>query len=173
MCFTSGRSIYMDYTIKEISSEHDDEICHIIKKIGAEYGAIGEGFGPSDLEVTAMSQNYNDINKSRYLIAIKQGKIVGGCGIASFNNSNQVCELRKLFLLQEDRGTGLGKKLTEECLAYAKSKGYNQCYLDTLSSMKVAISLYKKLGFTHLAEPLAGTIHNSCDIWMIKDLEET
>ncbi len=41
--------------ILPISAEYDQTICDIIKKVGAEFGAIGEGFGPSDAEVLAMS----------------------------------------------------------------------------------------------------------------------
>ena len=160
----------MSYEIQEIKPSHDTQVCEIIKKVGEEYGAIGEGFGPSDPEVNAMSQHYNDESSSRYFVAFIKGSIVGGSGIAAFNDSNDVCELRKLFLLPESRGLGLGKKLTEDCLVYAKSKGYKQCYLDTLHSMKSAIELYEKLGFKHLDKPLAGTIHNSCDVWMLKEL---
>jgi putative acetyltransferase len=160
----------VSYEIQEIKPLHDTKVCEIIKKVGEEYGAIGEGFGPSDPEVKAMSQNYKDESSSRYLVATIKGSIVGGSGIASFNGSNDVCELRKLFLLSESRGLGLGKKLTEDCLEYAKRKGYKKCYLDTLRSMKSAIALYEKLGFKHLDKPLEGTIHNSCDVWMLKEL---
>lgn len=160
----------MNYDIKEIKPLHDSKVCAIIKKVAEEYGAIGEGFGSSDPEVTAMSQHYKDESASRYLVATVKGNIVGGSGIGAFNGSHDVCELRKLFLLSESRGLGLGKKLTETCLDYAKSKGYTRCYLDTLISMKSAISLYEKLGFTHLDKPLEGTIHHGCDIWMLKEL---
>jgi putative acetyltransferase len=158
------------YKIQEIKPLDDTAIGNIIKKVGEEYGAIGDGFGPSDAEVNAMSQHYADENASRYFIATIKGNIVGGCGIAAFNGSNDVCELRKLFLLPESRGLGLGKKLTEDCLKYAQHKGYTKCYLDTLKSMKSAISLYEKLGFKHLDKSLAGTIHNGCDVWMLKAL---
>ena len=160
----------MAYEIQEINSKHDAKICEIIKKVGEEFGAIGEGFGPSDPEVNAMSENYMDTTSSQYLVAIVSGNIVGGSGVASFNGSNEICELRKLFLLPDSRGLGLGKKLTEDCLAYARSKGYQKCYLDTLKSMTSAISLYEKLGFKHLNKPLEGTIHNGCDVWMLKEL---
>lgn len=160
----------MCYKIKEIKPLDDTAIGNIIKKVGEEYGAIGDGFGPSDAEVNAMSQHYADENASRYFIATIKGNIVGGCGIAAFNGSNDVCELRKLFLLPESRGLGLGKKLTEDCLKYAQHKGYTKCYLDTLKSMQSAISLYEKLGFKHLDKSLAGTIHNGCDVWMLKAL---
>jgi putative acetyltransferase len=160
----------VSYQIQQIKPIHDTTICQIIKKVGEEYGAVGEGFGPSDPEVNAMSQHYNDESSSRYFVAFIKGSIVGGSGIAAFNGSREVSELRKLFLLPESRGLGVGKKLTVECLEYAKRKGYKKCYLDTLRSMKSAIALYEKLGFKHLDKPLEGTIHNSCDVWMLKEL---
>lgn len=158
------------YKIGNITSEDDKTICRIIKGVGKEYGAIGEGFGPSDPEVIGMSQHYNDKTRSLYLVATINGKIVGGSGIAAFNGSDKTCELRKLFLLPESRGLGIGKALTLQCLEYAKSKGYTQCYLDTLTSMKSAVSLYEKIGFIHLDKPLDGTIHSGCDVWMLKTL---
>ncbi|MDY7220478.1 GNAT family N-acetyltransferase [Denitrificimonas sp. JX-1] len=160
----------MGYEIQEIQAKYNAKICAIIKRVGQEFGAIGEGFGPSDPEVNAMSEHYTDSTSSKYLVAIVNNDIVGGGGIAPFNGSADVCELRKLFLLPESRGLGIGKKLTEECLAYAKSKGYKQCYLDTLKSMTSAISLYERLGFKHLDAPLEGTIHGGCDVWMLKAL---
>ncbi|MFT7561147.1 MAG: putative acetyltransferase [Flavobacteriales bacterium] len=160
----------MNYEIKEIKPQHDAKICEIIKSVGEEYGAIGEGFGPSDPEANTMSQNYKDDSSSKYLVATINDTIVGGSGVASFNGSYEICELRKLFLLPESRGLGLGKRLTEDCLTYAKSKGYKKCYLDTLKNMTSAISLYENLGFQYLDKPFEGTIHNGCDVWMLKEL---
>jgi len=161
----------MTLLITAIEPQHDHEICKIIKAVGAEFGAVGEGFGPSDPEVEAMSQHYTQQNKSRYLIALVDGKIVGGCGLAPFAGSDSVCELKKLFLLPEGRGLGLGRKLSEQCFEFAKQQGFKQCYLDTLTSMKAAVALYEKLGFEHLTAPLAGTEHNGCDVWMLKELD--
>jgi len=158
------------FKIEEMKPEFDNVICQIIKSVGAEYGAIGDGFGPSDPEVLCMSQHYTRKSNSIYLVSIINSKVVGGCGIAPFIGRSDVCELRKLFLLPENRGLGLGKALTEKCLTYAKTKGYTKCYLDTLSTMKSAISLYEKFGFTHMAHPFEGTEHSSCDVWMIKNL---
>ena len=160
----------MLYKIEEIKPQYDAKICAIIKRVGEEYGALGDGYGPSDDEVTAMSKHYTGESSSRYFVASIQGTIIGGGGVAPFNSSQKICELRKLFLLPESRGLGLGKKITEQCLAYAKNKGYQQCYLDTLENMTSAISLYEKLGFKYLDKPLEGTIHQGCNIWMLKDL---
>ncbi|WP_282166842.1 GNAT family N-acetyltransferase [Shewanella japonica] len=158
----------MNIEIKPITPNQDQSVADIIAKVGTEFGAIGEGFGPSDPEVSQMSRYYSLENKSQYYVATLNGQIVGCGGIAKFNDSEQTCELRKLFLLPESRGFGIGRKLTKVCLDFAQSQGYEQCYLDTLASMKAAISLYESMGFTHLDKPLTGTIHGGCDIWMLK-----
>ncbi|WP_022942950.1 GNAT family N-acetyltransferase [Psychromonas hadalis] len=158
----------MLYNVKPIKRTHDKSICNIIKQVGREYGAIGEGFGPSDSEVEAISQHYLTINNSCYFIATIDNKVVGGAGIASFQEN--ICELKKLFLLPESRGLGIGKALTAQCLSYAKNAGYQYCYLDTLSNMKSAIKLYESFAFKRLNQPLDNTIHGGCDVWMLKTL---
>ncbi len=159
----------MQTTIQAIKKTDNQTIAKIIRTVGAEFGAIGDGFGPSDPEVECMSGHYLDETMSLYLVALVDGEVVGGCGIAAFAQQKSICELRKLFLLPGSRGLGLGKQLAERCLDYAQSKGYQSCYLDTLSNMDSAINLYKKLGFIQLIEPLAGTEHNGCDVWMLKE----
>ncbi|MCG3723735.1 GNAT family N-acetyltransferase [Vibrio cincinnatiensis] len=160
----------MKIEIFPISSEFDQPLANIIKTVGAEFGAIGEGFGPSDAEVNNMSRYYQSENKSGYWIATLNGQLMGGGGIAPFNGSHSLCELKKLFLLPESRGYGIGKAIVEQCLSFAQQQGFTQCYLDTLSTMESAIHLYQTLGFTLLSEPMLGTEHNGCDVWMIKTL---
>lgn len=63
--------------IVPIAAEHDTNICQIIKQVGKEYGAVGEGFGPSDAEVDNMSQHYHEQNRSLYLVALLDDKVVG------------------------------------------------------------------------------------------------
>lgn len=156
--------------IRLIQAQDDEKICRIIQQVGAEFGAIGEGFGPSDPEVLAMSQHYPASQRSAYFVALLDGNVVGGGGIAPFHNKQTVCELRKLFLLPESRGKGLGKALTEACIGFARAQGFEQCYLDTLENMDAAIGLYEKIGFVHLEQALDGTIHDGCDVWMLLDL---
>ncbi|MEZ9631501.1 GNAT family N-acetyltransferase [Vibrio breoganii] len=160
----------MSLEIVSITPEFDPIVKQIIKKVGEEFGAVGEGYGPSDPEVEKMSQYYILENKSRYFVALKDGVVVGGCGVAPFTEDLSTCELKKLFLLEEARGLGLGKALSNHCLDFAKEQGFTQCYLDTLSNMTSAVHLYEKLGFEHLSAPLAGTLHNMCDVWMLRTL---
>ncbi|ENM5852945.1 GNAT family N-acetyltransferase [Vibrio mimicus] len=160
----------MTLEIVPIQPEFDAAICQIIQTVGAEFGAIGEGFGPSDAEVLAMSQHYREQDRSAYFVAILDGEVVGGGGIAPFAHHADLCELKKLFLLPASRGYGVGKALSERCLTFAKQQGYSGCYLDTLTNMTQAIKLYQQLGFEHLPHPMPGTEHNGCDVWMLKSL---
>ncbi|SJL82984.1 GNAT family N-acetyltransferase [Vibrio palustris] len=152
--------------IKPITAQYDAHIRTIIEAVGAEFGAVGDGFGPSDREVQAMSQHYCIEQGSQYFIAVEHGQIMGGGGIKPFLNSAKTCELCKVFLLPAARGKGAGKKLTQTCLDFARQAGYTQCYLDTLSEMTSAIRLYEHLGFKHRDTPMPGVIHTGCDVWM-------
>lgn len=64
----------MRVEIVPIRPEFDAEICQIIQSVGAEFGAIGEGFGPSDAEVLAMSQYYREQDRSAYLLRYWRGR---------------------------------------------------------------------------------------------------
>ncbi|WP_041543144.1 GNAT family N-acetyltransferase [Oceanimonas sp. GK1] len=155
--------------ITPITPQDDAAICRIILKVGAEFGAVGEGFGPGDDEVRCMSRHYRLEAKSRYFVARLNGEVVGGAGIAPLG---EMCELRKLFLLPAARGHGIGRRLAEACLAFAGEQGFSACYLDTLGTMTAAIGLYESLGFRHLDAPLMASEHGGCDVWMLKDLHQ-
>jgi putative acetyltransferase len=83
--------------ITPINAEDDYAIAQIIVNVGAEFGAIGEGFGPSDAEVRCMSQHYTGSENSLYLVATVNGKLVGGYGIAPIPDLDGTCEFKKIF----------------------------------------------------------------------------
>lgn len=151
--------------VTEIDLDHSEAMGRIIREVSAEFGATGPGFGSSDVEVSQLFQSYGHMERKLYLIALLNGKLVGGCGIAPLNESSKVCELRKLFLRPQARGLGIGRFLVESCLEYARLTDYELCYLDTLSTMTSAIKLYESLGFVH-AQRMTGTEHAGCDIYM-------
>jgi len=160
----------MTLQIRPIDASDSAAIGAIIRAVGQEFGAIGEGFGPSDPEVAAMHRHYGNDGRSCYLVACLDGKIVGGGGIAPLDDASATCELKKLFLLPVARGQGIGRQLSERCLVFARQAGYRRCYLDSLRSMHAAIALYGQLGFETLTAPLDCSIHSGCDIWMLKSL---
>lgn len=80
----------MQTDIFPISAKFDKPMCDIIQRVGAEFGAIGDGFGPSDAEVVNMSAYYRLDNRWGYWLVTLDDELVGGGGIAPFNDSESV-----------------------------------------------------------------------------------
>ncbi len=71
--------------------------------------------------------------------------------------SATVAQLRLLILTPQARGLGLGARLTDECLAFARSKGYKKMLLWTNSCLDSARAIYAQRGFTLVkSEPYTG-----------------
>lgn len=71
--------------------------------------------------------------------------------------SAAVAQLRMLILTPLARGLGLGGRLVDECIAFARSKGYKKMVLWTNSCLDAARAIYTKRGFTLVkSEPYHG-----------------
>ena len=71
--------------------------------------------------------------------------IIGTVAVRRMNDKD--CELKSLYLLEKYHGLGLGRKLLETAVRYAADSGYERMYLDSLSTSKRALKLYRMAGF--------------------------
>jgi DNA-binding MarR family transcriptional regulator/GNAT superfamily N-acetyltransferase len=81
----------------------------------------------------------------RCWVAELDGARVGSVFVV--RKSATVAQLRMLILTPSARGLGLGARLTDECIAFARSKGYRKMVLWTNSILTAARDIYAKRGF--------------------------
>jgi putative acetyltransferase len=156
--------------IRVIAPEDIHQIAAVIRSVLIEHNAPKVGTAFADISLDDLYATYSS-PKSRYFVVEINGNILGGAGIAPLENETKaICELQKMYFSSEIRGKGIGQKMMEICLDFAKEAGYEQCYIETLPNMKNAQKLYLKSGFEHINHPMGNTGHHACVVWMLKKL---
>ncbi|MCT4628663.1 GNAT family N-acetyltransferase [Winogradskyella sp.] len=156
--------------IREIEQKDNPKIAKAIRSVLIEFGVPKVGTAYEDKALDCMTETYDQARKIYYVVE-KAGEIIGGAGISPLDNYNgNVCELQKMYFMPEARGKGVGSKMMEKCLLFAKDAGFDKCYLETMPYMDAARKLYKKVGFEFIDKPMGNTGHYSCTVWMLKTL---
>jgi putative acetyltransferase len=156
--------------IREIQKGDNQQIAAVIREVFIVDNFPKTGTAFADKQLDFMFEAY-DKPRATYFVVENEGKIVGGAGVSQLENSTEnICELQKMYFLQETRGKGIGSQMIQKCLEKAVEFGYEKCYLETLPEMLAAQSLYKKMDFEYLCAPLGNTGHTTCPVWMIKEL---
>lgn len=155
--------------IRAIEYRDNAAIEGIIRECLIEFGGNREGLAWADDSMRDLYTYYNNAGNRAYWIVEEDGQVLGGCGIAAFDGSEEVCELQKMYLSSGIRGSGIAAELLQTALEFA-GQHYSQIYLETLQTMQAANRFYAKHGFRLLDAPLAGSEHFACDAWYIKDL---
>ena len=97
------------------------------------------------------------------LLLAKTPETIAGCA-ALRKIDAKTCEMKRLFVCETFRGSGLGNQLTEILIAEARKIGYRKMRLDTLpDKMPSAIRLYERLGFRQIPpyyeSPIESTVY--------------
>ena len=82
---------------------------------------------------------------SEAIVNYEDGKPVGGGAIRKY--SDDTTELKRVFVHPENQGMGLGTKLVQELIKWAKELGFSNMVLETGMLLAESRAVYKKCGF--------------------------
>jgi len=114
--------------------------------------------------------------QGRLFFAEVDGCPAGCVGVRPLPESEGLCEMKRLYVSPEARGQGVGAALAMAAIKAAKDIGYKKLMLDTLPNMRMAVKLYRELGFTeapaYYQTPIEGTMFLTLDLenWSEEDV---
>jgi GNAT superfamily N-acetyltransferase len=144
--------------IRAATSDADLQEVRQLFREYAEWLAVDLCFQNFDQELAGLPGDY--IPPGGGLWIAEEPDKIAGC-VALRRLDLLICELKRLYVRPQFRGTGLGRRLVEHAMQEARQFGYGRMRLDTLPKMSAAQALYQSLGFREIEpygfHPIAGT----------------
>jgi carbonic anhydrase len=159
----------MPVTLRTLTA-NDTEALEQVRQYFRNYAAwlgVDLSFQNFDQEMAFLPGAYS-APEGRLFFAEIDGRPAGCVGVRSLAGSEGVCEMKRLYVTPEERGHGVGNALAMAAIKAAKEIGYRKLMIDTLPSMRMAVKLYRELGFTeapnYYQTPLEGTMFLALDL---------
>jgi putative acetyltransferase len=164
MTQSAERSTYKGYCIRPWEPRDRQPAATIIGTVLAEYGLTWEPQG-ADQDVLAVEDCYWQ-RGGEFWVVEQQDILVGTGAFYPIPRGIQAAEIRKMYLLPQVRGQGLGYFLLRQLEQTILAQGYRQSWLETASILKEAVQLYERNGYT-----LAPGVETArCDRLYVKQL---
>jgi len=135
-------------TIEEAKDVRDIEIARSLIRAYADSLPFSLEFQNFAAELAGLPAPYTP-PAGCLLLARREGAAIGVVALKPL--AAGIAEVKRLYVVREARGAGVGRRLAERAVAAASAKGYERVRLDThRPSMPAAIALYRRLGFVEI-----------------------
>ena len=138
------------FAIRNATIGDETPVQELIFSVLREYGLKPDPEG-TDADLKDLQSSYTNHQGVFRIVADSGGRIFGCGGLLPLGNGD--VELRKMYMLPEVRGQGIGKQLLEDLIGISRTQGHKRIVLDTASVLKEAIGLYRKRGFQPYDNP--------------------
>ena len=128
----------MEIQIKRTNFDNVDFI-NLVKELDA-YLKI------TDRDEHDFYNQFNHIDVLKNIVVIYFNEIAVGCGAIKKFDNNTV-EVKRMFVCQEKRGSGVAQEMIQELETWAKELGYQECILETGIRQLEAVRFYKKCNY--------------------------
>jgi ribosomal protein S18 acetylase RimI-like enzyme len=146
-------------TIRAFQRNDSEGVIKLISNIIVKEFNFKLEFDTLDSDILAIEETYNKSNGGCFWVAEsldddnnnpEQQKIVGTTAVRNLKQFESTCELKRMYVLNEFRRLGLGQKLLDIAIDFARSVGYSRIVLDSSKTLHAARALYLKNGFVDI-----------------------
>jgi putative acetyltransferase len=132
--------------IRELVADDVVGVARLVVSTLAEFGFTSQ-VGGVESDLGAVLEHYR-APAAGFWVAEEDGAIVGTVAIRPKDGGEgSTCELKRLYVRADCRGTGLGERLYRHAEAFARAAGYERIWLDSSRRFEKAHRLYVRHGF--------------------------
>lgn len=115
--------------------------------IGRYFDELDERFADGFDPAISISADVAELTEPAGLLLVARlGDGPVGCGALKFHD-DQPAEIKRMWVADAARGTGLGRRLLTELENHARDRGVDVVRLETNDSLSEAIGLYRSAGY--------------------------
>lgn len=147
------------FEIREYSADMKDKVLAFLSRAFPE---SGKTFEPEGRHCAFADIERNFIG---FWCLFGNDDIIGTVAVKKLSETD--CELKGLYVYEKFHGMGLGHRLAETAVTFAKCSGFERIVLDTISTYEKALRLYEKMGFRRIERY---NDNEKADVFMMKEL---
>jgi ribosomal protein S18 acetylase RimI-like enzyme len=152
-------------SIRVFQKSDSDKVKEFISDIIVNEFKFKLEFNTLDSDILEIDKIYNKSNRGCFWVAEtvvndndysntqqkqQKQKIIGTTAVRNLKQFESTCELKRMFVSSDFRRLGLGQKLLDTAIGFAKSVGYSRIVLDSSKATHPARALYLKSGFVDI-----------------------